>query len=91
MADDGYSHSNTYLDSRYLPSVASGSAVLVGGTIAVANTSVTASSVIRLTTLVPGGSVGHCYIASRTAGTGFTITSTSGTDTSTVYWEIVKF
>lgn len=70
---------------------ASGSAVLVGGTVVV-NTGagmVTAASKIRLTTLAPGGAVGHCYVSARSAGS-FTITSTSATDTSTVLWEIVS-
>ena len=69
----------------------SGLATLVGGTVAVADAKITATSRIRLTTLTPGGTVGTPYVASRTAGTGFTITSTSGTDTSTVFYEVVTY
>lgn len=64
-----------------------GTATLVAGTKAVADTAITANSVIRVSTLTPGGTVGAPYIASKTAGTGFTITSTSASDTSVVqYW-----
>ena len=71
---------------------ASGTAVLVGGTVTV-NTGTgmaTASSLIRLTTLVgAGANTGHCFVSARGAGT-FTITSTNAADTSTIFWEIVN-
>jgi hypothetical protein len=67
-----------------------GSAVLVGGTVTVANTLVTASSRIFLTSQVDGGAVGFLRISARVAATSFTITSSSGTDTSTVAWLIVE-
>lgn len=64
-----------------------GVATMVAGTIEVANTSVTANSRIFLTVQAAGGTQGHLSIT-RTAGTSFTITSTSNLDTSTVAWEI---
>lgn len=67
-----------------------GTAVLVGGTVTVNNTLVTANSRIFLTTQTPGGTPGAVYISARVAGTSFTITSTSGTDTSTVAWLIIE-
>jgi hypothetical protein len=67
-----------------------GTAVLVGGTVTVANTSVTASSRIFLTADAPGGTLGSVYVSARTAGTSFTITSTSAIDTSTVAWIIFE-
>lgn len=67
-----------------------GVATLVGGTVTVANASVTANSRIFLSTQSPGGAVGHPYVSARTAGTSFTITSTSGTDTSTIAYEIFE-
>jgi hypothetical protein len=68
----------------------SGLAVLVGGTLPVSATQVTSTSRIILTTQVPGGTVGSPYVSARTPGTGFTITSTSGSDTSTVAWIIIE-
>jgi hypothetical protein len=67
-----------------------GLATLVGGSVVVANTSVTANSRIYLSVQTAGGTQGFLRIAARTPGTSFTITSTSGTETSTVAWMIVE-
>lgn len=67
-----------------------GTVALVAGTATVSTTKVTANSRIYLTTQTVGGTIGVQYISARTAGTSFTITSTSGTDTSTVAWLIVE-
>jgi glycerol uptake facilitator-like aquaporin len=68
----------------------SGTATLVGGTVAVADTNITSTSRIRLTNVATGGTIGVLSVA-LTATTGFTINSSSGSDTSTVYWEIVNY
>jgi len=68
----------------------SGTAALVGGVITVALPAVTAASRIFLTSQADGGTVGFLRVSARTAGTSFTITSSSGSDTSTVAWQIVK-
>jgi hypothetical protein len=69
-----------------------GTATLVGGTVVVNTTAVTASSRIFLTTQDNPfvGALGIHQVSARTAGTSFTITSTSGTDTSTDAWEIFE-
>lgn len=67
-----------------------GTAVLVAGAKIVANSSVTANSIIFLTSQVDGGTVGAVRVSSKTAGTGFTITSLSALDTSTIGWMIVE-
>jgi len=68
-----------------------GVAVLgAGGTKDVSNTSVTADSRIFLTVQVPGGTVGSPYVSALTASSGFTISSTSAADTSTVAYEIIE-
>jgi hypothetical protein len=65
-----------------------GSSVLVGGTVTVLNTAVTANSKIFLTVSIPGGTQGFLsYTIS--AGVSFTINSSVGLDTSTVNWFIV--
>lgn len=66
-----------------------GSATLVGGTVTVANTSVTANSEIFLSRSTTGGTAGTLSYT-KTAGTSFTITSSSGSDTSSVNWMIVE-
>jgi hypothetical protein len=65
-----------------------GTATLVTGTVTVSNTSVTANSRIFLTAQNTGGTPGALRVSARTPGTSFTITSTSGSDTSLVAYEI---
>jgi hypothetical protein len=67
-----------------------GTAVLVTGTKVVSTTAVTANSRIFLTSNTDGGTPGWLRVSARTAGTSFTITSSSGTDTSTVAWVIFE-
>lgn len=67
-----------------------GVATLVGGTKVVSNTAITATSRIILTTNAPGGTPGWLQVSARTAGTSFTILSSSGTDTSVVAYLIVE-
>lgn len=67
-----------------------GVSTLAAGTVTVANTSVTATSRIFLTSQSDGGTVGFLRVSARTAGTSFVITSSSGTDTSVVAWQIFE-
>ena len=67
-----------------------GTAVLSAGAATVANTSVTATSRIFLTSQADGGTPGWLRVSARVAGTSFTITSSSATDTSTVAYEIFE-
>jgi hypothetical protein len=66
----------------------SGTATLIGGTIVVNTAAVTAASNIQLTAQTSGAAPGALRVSARVAGTSFTITSTSGTDTSLVGWMI---
>jgi hypothetical protein len=82
--------------AKALPKVTEGSnakmgvATLVAGAATVANTSVTATSRIFLTSQADGGAPGSLRVSARVAGTSFTITSSSGTDTSTIAYLIVE-
>lgn len=67
-----------------------GTAVLVAGAVVVANTSVTATSRIFLTSQADGGTPGFLRVSARTAGTSFTVTSSSAGDTSTVAFQIFE-
>jgi hypothetical protein len=67
-----------------------GTATLAAGTVVVSNTSVTANSRIFLTAQTSGAAPGALRVSARTAGTSFTITSTSGTDTSLVAYQIFE-
>ena len=67
-----------------------GVATLVGGTLVVSTTKVTANSRIFLMCNTPGGTPGWLQVSARSAGTSFTILSSSGTDTSDVAWIIIE-
>jgi hypothetical protein len=67
-----------------------GTATMVGGTVTVSTTKVTANSRIFLTVDAPAGTLGSVYVSTRTASTSFVITSTSALDTSTVSWVILE-
>lgn len=67
-----------------------GVATLVAGTVTVANTSVTANTRIFLTSNADGGTPGTVRVSARVAGTSFTITSSSGADTSTVAYLLME-
>lgn len=66
-----------------------GTATLVAGTVTVSMTSVTASTVILLTRQTAGGTLGNLTFT-LSAGVSFTINSTSGTDTSTVIYQVIE-
>jgi hypothetical protein len=66
-----------------------GVATLVGGTIAVANTSVTANTRVFISRSTTGGTEGTLS-TTQIASTSFTVNSTSGTDTSTVNWLLIE-
>ncbi|MFC8491794.1 hypothetical protein ACFUJU_13525 [Streptomyces sp. NPDC057235] len=66
-----------------------GVATLVAGTVTVPTTAVAATSRILLTTQTPGGTPGWLHVSARTAGTNFTILSSSAADTSVIAWLIV--
>jgi hypothetical protein len=70
--------------------VTSGTATLVAGSVTIANTAITTSSIIRTFSISKGGTVGALSVV-LTAATSFQIVSTSATDTSVVYYEVVSY
>ena len=66
-----------------------GQAVLVGGTKTVANTNIAAADRILLSRSTLGGTPGHLSFVIN-AGADFVITSSSGTDTSTIDYVIIR-
>lgn len=67
-----------------------GVATLVAGTVTVTDANITANSRIQLTGNSDGGTTGFHRVSARTASTSFTITSSSGSDTSTVAWLMIE-
>lgn len=68
-----------------------GLVTLVAGSVAVADTKITANSIIECGTQSPAGTVGAPFVGVVTAGTGFTLKSTSGTDTSVLWYRVRKY
>lgn len=83
MSDDEYGRPPRYVKQ---PPV-TGTVVLIAGTITVASAAVTANSRIRLAVQAVGGTPGTLSYALN-AGVGFTITSSSAADTSTIAYLI---
>jgi hypothetical protein len=67
-----------------------GVATLAAGAATVSNTRVTANSKIFLSGQNSSGTAGELTLSAKVAGTSFTITSTSGSDTRDVAWWIVE-
>lgn len=67
-----------------LPALSWGTASLAAGTVTINNSSVLASSIIFLTRMTPGGTLGHLAVPTIVAGVSFTVTSTSATETSLI-------
>jgi hypothetical protein len=70
--------------------VAAGSVTLAAGSATVANTAITSGSIIRLHRQAAGGTLGQLAVA-LSAGVGFTVTSSSSSETSGVYYEVVSY
>lgn len=67
-----------------------GRAALTAGSVTVNSTSVTANTNIFLTCQTPAGTPGFLRVSARVAGVSFTITSSSGADTSTVAYLLIE-
>ena len=68
-----------------------GTTTLVAGSSGtIANTKITANSLVKIWNVKAGGTVGALSVT-LSAGTGFTINSTSGTDTSKVLYEVIYY
>jgi hypothetical protein len=67
-----------------------GTATLVGGTVTVADVNVLSTSRFYVLGTADGGTPGWQRVSARSNGVSFTITSSSGTDTSTVSWMMVN-
>lgn len=68
--------------------ITEGDIALSLGTATVSLPSLTSDQKIRLSCKTPGGIVGAPFLSAKTAGTGFTITSTSLLDASVIHYEI---
>lgn len=67
-----------------------GVSTLIAGTVTVSNVKVTANTRIFYSVQSAGGTQGFLRISARTPGVSFTISSTSGTDTSQIAWLLIE-
>jgi len=70
--------------------VLAGEATLSSGSVTVSTSLVLAGDRIEVELKTPGGTRGALYVNSITAASGFVVNSTSGTDTSVIYWRIIR-
>lgn len=78
-------------NSSLLGTPATGTATLVGGTVVVNCSAVTANSTIQLTgTGAVNANAGSWFVNARTPGQNFTITSSNNGDTSNVAWSLTN-
>lgn len=66
------------------------SAAMTAGTITISTTAIATGDRIILQHVTPGGTLGHLSYGTIVNATSFVITSSSNTDTSTVFWFILK-
>jgi len=66
-----------------------GRAKLSGGAVVVTTSEVQANDNVLLTNVSGGGTAGFLRVSAIASGRSFTITSSSGTDSGTIFWEIV--
>jgi hypothetical protein len=72
-----------------IPDISAGTATLVAGTVSVTLPSVSTGDAVLVSRMTPGGTLGHLSVPAVSNGSGFTITSSSGTETSVVAWLVV--
>lgn len=72
-----------------LPAVHWGIATLVSGSVTVSQPAVDAGSVVLVSRLTPSGTLGRLSVPTVSPGSGFTITSDSASENSTVAWLVL--
>lgn len=77
----------TQLDA--VPEIASGTAALTAGTVSVTLPSISTGDAVLVSRMTPGGTLGHLSVPTVSNGSGFTITSSSSTETSVVAWLVL--
>jgi parallel beta-helix repeat protein len=85
----GINSGNTRRGNKYTDGDNQGSKTLVAGAATVSTTEVRTGDVLLITRGELGGTAGHLSARNIISGTSFVLDSSSGTDTASVYWEIL--
>lgn len=71
------------------PAISSGVATLAAGTVSVTLPSITTGAPVYVSRMTPGGTLGHLSVPTVSNGSGFTVTSTSSSETSVIAWLVL--
>lgn len=85
-----FMQSNTVLQVKSGGNQRAGNLTLIAGTLTVANTSVTASTIVMLTRKTSGGTLGTAITYTLNAGVSFTVNSDSALDTSVFSYFLIE-
>lgn len=69
-----------------VPAIRAGTASLTAGSVNVSRSDVTGSTVVLVSRLTPGGTLGQLSVPTVSSGSGFTVTSSSVSETSLIAW-----
>jgi hypothetical protein len=72
-----------------IPAIRYGTATLASGTVTVSDSAITSSSVVHISRLSPSGTLGNLSVSAVNPGSGFTITSSSGSENSSVAYLVL--
>jgi parallel beta-helix repeat protein len=88
-AFSGVGTGNMLRGNKFSNGECQGVATLVAGTVTVGTVEIRSTDIVLTTRSSLGGTLGNLTVRSIVSGTSFVIDSSSATDTSSVYWEIV--
>jgi hypothetical protein len=67
-----------------------GTATLTSGSVSVSLPAIASGSVVLVSRMTPAGTLGHLSVPTVSAGSGFTVTSSSGSDDSLLGWLVLS-
>ncbi len=88
VSGSGFTNTGLQSGNKFTIDPMQGRAVLSSGSATVTTTEIRTGDNVILSRVVVGGTIGSLSVGTITDQTSFTITSSSGSDTSTVYWKI---
>ncbi len=88
VSGSGFSNTGLQTGNKFTLDPVQGRAVLSSGSATVTTTEIRTGDNVVLSRVVTGGTIGSLSVGTITDQTSFTITSSSGSDTSTIYWKI---
>lgn len=80
---------NMFRNNKFTNGASQGVATLVGGAVTVSTAEIKSTDIVLITRSAIGGTLGQLTVRGIVSGTSFLIDSSSGSETSSVYWQIV--